>query len=591
MAHGRTTRSFVFLDKDFRHWAGLEETNRTTIGFILDPPAPDPIDEPPESDVESEPLKSPSPVEGAPLITDRGSSTSELDLAGAIISSTLFRAAIALAPILFVLLSFFWVRSEFTGADPIIGVLGPEFQDVAMLTAFAVLSVTGVAAVVLAIVVLRLGRSLFDTGIVGATAAMGVGPSVPEWVGDRSERGSDDAIDSGTHVPDHVAVRIKVPKELTTLAFRADDETQEKARLQGRADTERELERVFGPPKKVASTDIEAIMAPEVARTEPPKRGLAHRVVMAPLDALGWVFEAVAKIVGKLLSWTVDKSIPRFVALAYAVVAGTGAAVNLMVGFGEGATWTNVVWILVVLTAALVAIWLVAETRRAEVERKTQYRYLGRLRRWPIALVAISVVSFVVALATAWNQLSFTDISLFTAVRAEGLSGEVVEVVDVDGDDGDADYLVVVDVTLIEQDEDAWLAFLEAFELNDLDSPLELYDLVGAEVEYGVTGDPFDPNSVAYFEFVSVNRAQSGAEVTVRIDPNPDRPLAYLENDLDEDLETAIRLQAAMIVGLGLLTVSFRSMRVARWASQQKKNAKPAARSTRGGTAIGSHER
>lgn len=578
--------SFVFLDKDFRDWAGLPETNRTTIGFILDPPASDDAHESGEEQddepadqlgvVAPAPPESPTPVRGAPLITDHGSSTAELDLSGAVISSMLFRGAIALAPLLFVLLSLFWVTSEFTGANPVIGRLPHELQDVVMIMAFAVLAVTGVAAVVLAVVVLRLGRSLFDTGVMGATAAMGVGPGVPEWVGNRSERVSAVAVESADHVPDdvtddvpdHVAVRIKVPEALSTLAFRATEETREAARLRGRADTERELERVFGPPTHAASTDLEAIMAPERLKIEPPRQSGVRRALMLSLAPLAWLFEAVAKVAGRVLSWTAGKSIPRFAALAYALVAGTSAAVNVMVGLGGGGTWMSLVWIVVVMTAAVAAIWLVASMRSAEARNKTQYRYLRRLRRWPLALVALSAMAFASAVVMTWSQLSFNDVSLFTAVRAEPLVGEV----EYTSEDGDGVYAVLVGVPLLEQDEDAFFAFLDAADPLDSDTPVDLVDLVGAPVEYLVVPDDiFDEDAIAFFEMISVNRVEPGDEVTVRVDA--EQSLAYLEGDLDDDLGAKIQLQAVMIIGFVLLSVAFRSMRVARWASQQKKNA------------------
>lgn len=141
--------------------------------------------------------------------------------AGGLISSTLFRWSVGLVPILFVLLSAFWLRQEMTGTSGVIDGFPPSTQDIVIVLSVAVLAVIGMMAVAVAFVMLRLGRTLLDSGAVGASAAMGVGPGVAYWVGQGQH---DDAT-----VAEHAAVRIKVPSDLGTLTFDADADVQQRA--------------------------------------------------------------------------------------------------------------------------------------------------------------------------------------------------------------------------------------------------------------------------------------------------------------------------------------------------------------------------
>ncbi|MGI9613114.1 MAG: patatin-like phospholipase family protein [Acidimicrobiales bacterium] len=196
--------SLVFLDDDFRacHAHDLSDgaEDRRTIGFVLD-----------HGDVESRPSgQALRPAGGRPLNTDRGSAEG-LGLLGAFFTSRVTQVLVVTLPFLNVLLLAYWVGEGLPGLP---AALTTNIANLAAVVAVAVVAIGGAAAIVAGLAAARLGRSLADTGLTGAVAAMGVGPSVPYWAGKSSK---------------HTVIRIKVPKELSTLDFGASEELRTRA--------------------------------------------------------------------------------------------------------------------------------------------------------------------------------------------------------------------------------------------------------------------------------------------------------------------------------------------------------------------------
>ncbi|MGA9277456.1 patatin-like phospholipase family protein [Ilumatobacter sp.] len=555
--------SFVFLDDDFRHCTGLESSDRPTIGFVLDLEGVEP----------TAPSTSPHPMPGSPLISDRGSSADELGLGGAVLSSTIFRWAIGLTPILFVLLSISWIAKEVRGNNPLIGHVPTQLQDLALAASVALLAFTGIAAGLMAFVILRLGKSLFDTGVVGASAAMGVGPSVPYWVGTRSQLpGLSESENPGDQdLPEHVAVRIKVPLALKTLAFGASPELRRAACVRGWDNTSAELVRVFGPPPGNAAPSYLDAIGAETTDDVPEPRSALRRIIGAPLDLIGWIARVIGSLAGRLLGWTSRIAVLRAIALLYVLIVGSGAALKVAIGFADGATLRTAFWAAVVGSTVVVAVWLIATMRHIEVINDQPYRILRRLK-YPVLLRILSVLAAVLALGTAAAESEY-DVSFFTAISAEELVGEVSGIcllidddcVDLDSTDPGDDPLYGVFVTVDPDDQksdDSFSTYLDIVDPLEVEATPEFVDLSGADVIY--EGD----DEVLVFGFPSHNLRTIGDSAIVKVDL--DDSLAFLKADLSSDLGAEVELQAVLTVALALLTFSFRSMRAANWMSQQR---------------------
>ena len=230
--------SFVFDDASFRAFHHLPKCDDLpTIGFVLD-----------QGETVEHSTGQPLSAEVVPLATDRGSVERELGILGAAIGSPLMRWSLVLLPVLFALTTALWLIAEAEHSFPVIGALPGTLNvlgDVGLLLLLLTLGTIGVIGAIAAVVLVRLGRELLDGGIMGAVAAMGVGPNVPYWVG---------AAD--TEQGRHIAVRLAVPGELTTLSFGAPNELVERAICEARENTAQQLQIAFGgrpaatPPNK-----------------------------------------------------------------------------------------------------------------------------------------------------------------------------------------------------------------------------------------------------------------------------------------------------------------------------------------------------
>jgi predicted acylesterase/phospholipase RssA len=200
--------SFVFLDDDFRTCHGLPavEASRPTVGFVLEEVRRR------GGEQGQSALAAVRSLSGPPATSDRGAAARELGVVGGLLTSPVTRLSLLLAPLLLVVLGVRQVRSGITVVDSV----PDRYRDLALVLVSVVVSLMVVFPCVGLYLVVRVGRSLLDEGAVGARAAMGVGPTVPYWIGYRSA----DRLVGSRH---HVVVRLPVPEGLGTLSFGAGD--------------------------------------------------------------------------------------------------------------------------------------------------------------------------------------------------------------------------------------------------------------------------------------------------------------------------------------------------------------------------------
>ncbi len=200
--------SFVFLDDDFRTCHGLpaEEAARPTVGFVLEEVRRR------GGEQGQSALSAVRSLSGPPAPGDRGAAARELGVVGGLLTSPLTRLGLLLAPLLLVVLGVRQVRGGITAVDSV----PDRYRDLALVLVAVIVSLMVVFPCVGLYLVVRLGRSLLDEGAVGARAAMGVGPTVPYWIGHRA------AADTAASRR-HVVVRLPVPEGLGTLSFAASD--------------------------------------------------------------------------------------------------------------------------------------------------------------------------------------------------------------------------------------------------------------------------------------------------------------------------------------------------------------------------------
>lgn len=521
--------AFVFLDDEFRASAGLEATGRPTIGFILDEVDAEPVS----------PVGSPVRQEGRSLLRDQGSSAHKFRFAGAVLSSTIFRWSLGLIPILFFLLSVAWLSNELNGTTSSIERLPQTLHDFAIVLAIGILATSGLASLAFVFVIVRLGNSLFDSGLVGASAAMGVGPGVAYWVGTQRENANGE--------PQHVAVRIPVAPELSTLSFTVGSDVQERAVAAGYGAT---IDAVAPLATERRTTPAGPVLAPVAGRRSPVLR------------AIGWVLRQCSK------RWWL-----RAILLAYAIVGGTAGAFRVVEGFANESAGEAAIGMLIVGTAIGTGIWLVATMRVQEVTEDNPYRILkrvgtsGRLRFLSLVAGAAAIVLIV---ASGSDQ----EHSHFSATRAPRLLSEVVDV-QIDDDVSEVELVATADR---QPDDRAYSAFLDLVFAADVDE--EFVDLVGAEVyafNFAFDGeittlDDFD-SSELQIALTTLNEVEIGEEVEVGVDIADDT--VFLVKDRLVDLESDDSIIGGLVIGLALFILSFRANRAARWLSQQHDHQSP----------------
>lgn len=219
--------AFVFLDDDFRDQHGpLDDgaDDHDTVGFLLGS-----VDAGPLAGRDSSIIVRPP----RPWSTDLGAAERELGAVGGLVTSPFARLAAILLPFVILVLGVSWFEREVDEELPLIGKLPDGLQDIALLLLVLAFALLVVQSTLFAFLTVRMGRAMVDEGLVGASAAMGVGPNVPYWVGPGKQHSDD-----GRR---HLAVRLTVPDKLTTLKSRPKPELQTRAIESGRYESYRAL--------------------------------------------------------------------------------------------------------------------------------------------------------------------------------------------------------------------------------------------------------------------------------------------------------------------------------------------------------------
>lgn len=242
--------SFVFDDHAFRSFHGLPPTTVPILGFALE-------DGPSERPLTS---RNVVPLRRSRLATDRGALARDGGAIGQLISSPAFRLAGSLSPIVLCLTVATFVIAETSSGLGGLRWIPHSVLD-SVLIALVFLTAMGIAlGVTVALTIARLGRDIFDVGVMGARAALGVGPSVPYWVGTAGV--------AAAH--GHTTVRIRAPSELSTLTFDAPRGVVDVAIASGYAATARAL----GLGSALVDTD--SALDPAAGDERPTRRDHPH---------------------------------------------------------------------------------------------------------------------------------------------------------------------------------------------------------------------------------------------------------------------------------------------------------------------------
>ncbi|NND03433.1 MAG: hypothetical protein HKN91_11655, partial [Acidimicrobiia bacterium] len=395
--------AFVFHDKDFRSFHGLPPATRPTIGFILD-----------DADVEPPNAKAISPASGPKFSSDGGSVIREMGFIGATISSPVFRWMLTLTPLLFIAIASFAIAGEASSGFPTIA-RAPGFAETALALLLAgTVALASVTALATSVISLRFGREVSDGGVVGAIAAMGVGPSVPYWVG------------TGDQEHQHIGIRIPVPEELTTLQFRPDDPVVEAAVQAGYAAAIEALSDAgfVRACDEQAILDWQAEMPPPPKA--PPKRHPWDRGVLRPIFLL-----ATAPV---RVYWTIYVRWPMWMIrnarrnrLAWlATVLGSALIAVAMIGFGLQLIIHDrqVVGTFLLLSSGLPSvfcIWILT-ARKAELGA-LPYPSLGKLPT-PVLLI---IAALSLPIAGVFVNILADEISIVGLTNSETTGGLIVD--------------------------------------------------------------------------------------------------------------------------------------------------------------------
>lgn len=542
---------FVFHDNGFRHCHDLGDNPRPTLGFILDdgerPEVPDRN-------------CSPLPHAGGRLMGDRGSSTDQLKVPGAVLSSPAFRWLVALLPLLFVALSIMWLHDEMRRPDPWIDRLPENIHDATLVAAVSIFSLTGVLALAMSFAVIRLGRTLFDSGLVGAMAAIGVGPSVAYWVG----QGRDE---------DHIAVRINVPHSLTTLKFNADAQTRLDACAAGYTATRVEL------AKLAAIGDLAPSLAPAPMMVVTPDRAArpgGFRIVFRPVVALLSLFFALLSGMTIWLAGLLrNKAWARIAATVYVLIGGTTATFAVLRNLAQERALMALAWLGIVGTAVALGAWLLANGRWNEATTEQPYRRLGT--RSVVQLRSIGIASLAMTGFFLAGTLTAGDASIMTASRAAQLTGQVDDVRG--GGDQWAVDVVVRDIDLVatldDVDDDTFERHMDrVFEQG-------LFDLYRRSVaDCGWT------DQTSCFTVMTTREPEVAERGTIELRADLARGRLFLEQDIWDADRGQLSIQVMLIVGLIFLGLGARSLRAARWKCQQPPSCDPSARDELGHTTL-----
>ena len=522
--------SFVFDDVSFRRYHGVADcTDTPTLGFILD-----------ESDAEDTPLWNGARATDVPRYsTDRGAAARELGPLGAVLNSPLLRWSLALLPLVFVVAVVLWLVRESERGYPLIGML-PErldpLEDAGLMLIVLGAATIGVVGLVAAAVLARLGRDAFDVGVMGAVAAMGVGPSVPYWTGaDSSANG-------------HVAIRIRVPSSLGTLSFGASTRVVEEAIATGRRAAEVRLDEAFGRTGSPGEQSGEGADLASMAIPWPPPP-------TEPADHQFSPVERQPRRSGKALAWIRWRPLLRAAGIGLYVYLG-GALVGLAAALGLSKLLSGSMlfggFLLIVAGAAALggAFFLAVRKSRRSVD---PFPILGELSTPTLlATTAAGVIATVALLSFAFSQ----GRASIPAVAAFDITEATVEHVAGSG-----------------SQQSLWVSFADGFPTDEIDQ---------LRVDHrGTAITPCDDPSVAETreleEFASADRCvvfsrtdgglEEGEVVAVLFDL--DRGMALLEVD---QWSVGFLGGPAIITVLSLefLATSYHAARALRWRRREQ---------------------
>lgn len=403
--------SFVFDDPSFRAFHRLPDCEDVpTIGFVLDQDGD-------ERRTETEPRSR----QTFPMATDRGSVERELGMVGAAIGSPLARWSLVLLPILFALVTALWLIAEAEDSFPVIGSVPGRLdalEDVGLLLLLLIVATVAVIGTAAGLVLARFGRELLDGGVMGAVAAMGVGPNVPYWVGaDRAGEGR------------HVAVRLTVPQELTTLAFGAPPELVETAITGARLTTSRRLSAALGAPSAPESEVAIPWQSPDplgaVTFGEPtPQAGLIDGPAVRRRRWQGLLKRRRSRLESMWVTASLGlTSYIGFAAVGFAAYQGLADLIDGQVT--RGIAWLSA-------SGFGMVLGLIGLAARKHMVAKAPFPVLGRFNDG-VLLVAASL-GIAATVATVNHGLNTDRASMSTVSRTDSVPAEV-EYIDTADDD------------------------------------------------------------------------------------------------------------------------------------------------------------
>jgi NTE family protein len=536
--------SFVFDDPSFRAFHRLPTCEDVpTIGFVLD-----------QDKVEERSTGHPRSTRTVPLATDRGSVERELGIFGAAIGSPLVRWSLVLLPMLFALVTALWLIAEAEHSFPVIGSLPGRFdalEDVGLLLLLLTVATVGVIGAVAAVALARLGSELLDGGIMGAVAAMGVGPNVPYWVGA-----------AGTEQGRHIAVRLTVPRELTTLSFRAPTEVVERAIDAARDTTAHRLAVAFGAAPASGSTAESPWLPPDPGRAagSDQVRSDAGSLDTSKDRRRGWRARLLPPQQRPTTSMWVSASIglSSYFGFAFVGIAAYRGLADLV----DGQLALGVIWL--VGSGLGMLVGLIGLAARKHSVASTPFPILGRFSNTMILLAALlGVVLSAVLLAVGLND---ERASISTVARTDSVAA-VVKHIDETDDNIPLVWLEIAgdlsadDIGRLTQD-------LRGTTVTPCDQP-DVQEDPGKRRRISTVaeaGPALDMERCLVFDTDETMGINPNANETVRYDL--DTGLVFLEVQM-----WSIGYLAGPVIYLfgivGLLALSYHSVRAVRWRASR----------------------
>lgn len=528
--------SFIFDDPAFRAYHGLTgDPDALTLGFILD-----------EREEPVTPLtRDVQPFSERRFDSDQGSATRELGPAGAVLTSPVLRWSLVLLPFLFALAVVMWLVAEAERGYPLFGRLPvplDPLEDIGMMIILLGAGIVGVIGLLTSVVLARLGRDMLDVGVMGAAAAMGVGPSVPYWVGTAPETAN------------HVAIRIRVPPSLGTLSFRTPSKVVHEAIEAGRISTHDQIAKVG------LSTEVPPLG--QDSKTDKPEQE-----VSTPKTATISASQPDSRSrhnIGRLVDWLIHRPLSRGLAMGMAFYFGGALMFGLLAG-------TSLLWLLTgrfvvgaVLLAASALVVLVAAIGLAI--RKSRYAarpypILGKLSTLTLILVASAGMLLLVYLTLV--GISEGRASIPALAIAEPTEATIEHI------DGTGDGLSLIWATFGDELASESIAALDTDARGDVVTPCgdpsaQPVPSLRQRIE-AVSDDRSDLTvSDRCVVFTANNDAvESGDRVNVLIDA--ERGIAFLETELSLSGGFMFGPALYMTVGVMLIMTCYHSMRAVWW--------------------------